>query len=118
MEKKSLNEVFDSFDAQWQPHLIGTVNETAVKVAKIEGEFVWHHHETEDEMFIVIKGSFDMELRDRTITLEEGDYLVVPRGVEHRPVARQECWIMMVEPATTLNTGNVQNERTREPIEV
>jgi mannose-6-phosphate isomerase-like protein (cupin superfamily) len=88
-----------------------------VKLDKLKGEFVWHHHEHEDELFLVVKGRFRMELRDRNIWLEEGEFLVVPRGVEHRPVAEEEAWIVLFEPATTLNTGNIRNERTLDQLE-
>jgi len=88
-----------------------------VKLDKLKGEFVWHHHEHEDELFLVVKGRFRMELRDRNIWLEEGEFLVVPRGVEHRPVAEEEAWILLFEPASTLNTGNVKNERTLHELE-
>src|SRR5215472_9632692 len=83
-----------------------------VKLVRFQGEFVWHHHDNEDELFMVVKGRFRMELRDRNIWIEEGDFLIVPRGIEHRPVAEEECWVMLFEPASTLNTGNVENERT------
>ncbi len=96
----------------WKPYIAGELNGQLVKLDKLKGEFVWHHHENEDELFLVVKGRFRMELRDRHIWLGEGEFLVVPRGVEHRPVADEEAWIVLFEPASTLNTGNVQNERT------
>jgi mannose-6-phosphate isomerase-like protein (cupin superfamily) len=83
-----------------------------VKLDKLKGEFVWHHHENEDEMFLVVKGRFRIEFRDKAVQLEAGEFIVVPRGVEHKPVADEECWILLFEPASTLNTGNVENEFT------
>lgn len=112
MEKVNLLEKFAQFQEPWQPKLVGELNGQHVKLVKLQGPFVWHHHDTEDELFLVARGQFDMELRDRTITVQEGEFLIVPRGVEHRPVAREECWVVLFEPASTLNTGNVQNERT------
>lgn len=112
LSKVALKEKLKQIDTYWQPNIVGTLNGQHVKLAKIKGEFVWHHHENEDELFYVVQGSFDMELRDRTVTLMEGDMFIVPRGVEHRPVAHEEAAIMMFEPVSTLNTGNVVNERT------
>jgi mannose-6-phosphate isomerase-like protein (cupin superfamily) len=88
-----------------------------VKLAKFKGPFIWHHHDHEDELFYVVKGSFDMEFENKTITLNEGEFIIVPRGVEHRPNAREECEIMLFEPATTLNTGNVENEITLKQLQ-
>jgi len=101
----------------WNPRLAGQINDTVVKLVKFQGEFVWHHHELEDELFFVVRGSFDMEFRDRTVTLEQGEFLVVSHGVEHRPVALEEVWVMLVEPTTVLNTGNLRNERTVDVLE-
>lgn len=112
MEKLNLHEAFGRIEKPWIPRLAGTVNDCAVKLARFQGEFLWHHHEAEDEMFLVIKGSVRMLFRDRTVELNEGEMLVVPRGVEHCPIAEADAWVLMVEPATTLNTGNVQNMRT------
>ena len=112
MEKINLRRKLDSFSDHWSPRIVAELNGQHVKLAKFQGEFVWHHHEHEDELFMVIKGRFRMELRDRDIWLEEGEVLVVPRGVEHRPVAEEEVEILLFEPASTLNTGNVENERT------
>jgi mannose-6-phosphate isomerase-like protein (cupin superfamily) len=114
MEKVNLIEAFGTIGEQWSPRLAGMVNDCAVKLAKLEGEFIWHHHEAEDELFLVVKGSLAIELREKTITLNEGEFMIVPRGVEHRPVAREEAWILLFEPAATLNTGNIRNERTVE----
>jgi mannose-6-phosphate isomerase-like protein (cupin superfamily) len=117
MEKVNVAEKFASIPEAWKPRIAGELNGQMVKLGKFEGEFVWHHHENEDELFFVVKGRFRMELRDRNIWLEEGEFLVVPRGVEHRPVAEQEAWVLLFEPASTLNTGNVQNERTLRELE-
>lgn len=100
------------FNDYFNPRVAGELNGQQVKLVKFQGEFVWHHHDHEDELFYVVKGSFDMQLRDRTITVNAGEFLIMPRGVEHRPVAKDEVEIMLFEPATTLNTGNVINEKT------
>jgi mannose-6-phosphate isomerase-like protein (cupin superfamily) len=112
MEKVRLVSKFASFSEHWSPRIVGELNGQHVKVVKFVGEFVWHHHDHEDEMFLVHRGRFRMELRDRAIELETGDFLIVPRGVEHRPVADEEVEVVLFEPAGTLNTGNVQSERT------
>ena len=117
MEKINLPEKFNLINDYWNPRIAGELNGQQVKLAKLKGEFVWHHHEHEDELFLVIKGSFDMELRDKTITLHEGEFLIVPRGVEHKPVAIEEVWILLFEPSSTLNTGNVLNEKTKSTLE-
>ncbi len=116
MEKVDLEEKFALFDEVWKPKIVGELNGQYVKLAKLLGEFVWHHHDDEDELFFVFKGSLDIELRGRTISLSEGEFFIVPRGVEHRPVAKTEAHVLMLEPASTLNTGNVDDERTiRDP---
>ncbi|MFN0158278.1 MAG: cupin domain-containing protein [Bacteroidota bacterium] len=112
MEKVNLNEKFSLFTELWTPKVVGELNSQHVKLVKLKGEFVWHHHDNEDELFFVVKGTLTMELRDKTIVLAPGEFLIVPRGVEHRPVAEEEIHLMLFEPATTLNTGNVSNERT------
>jgi mannose-6-phosphate isomerase-like protein (cupin superfamily) len=112
MEKVNLAEKLATFQDYFNPRIAAELNGQQVKLVKFKGEFVWHHHDNEDELFFVVKGSFDMELRDKTITLNAGEMLVVPRGVEHRPVAKEEVEILLFEPATTLNTGNVINEKT------
>lgn len=112
MQKVNLAEKLALFSDHWHPRIVGELNGQHVKLAKIFGEFVWHYHDHEDELFLVVKGRFRMEFRDRQVWLEEGEILIVPRGVEHRPVAEEEAHILMFEPASTLNTGNVQNERT------
>jgi len=117
MEKINLAEKFSLFSEHWSPKIVGELNGQQVKLVKFQGEFVWHQHEHEDELFYVVQGAFNMEFRDKIITLKEGEFLVVPRGVEHRPVAENEVYVMLFEPATTLNTGNVINEKTKEKIE-
>lgn len=112
MDKVNLAEKFSRFSEQWSPKVVGELNGSEVKIAKIQGEFVWHHHEDADEMFLVVKGRMTIRLRDGDVELTEGEFFVVPRGVEHCPVADEECQILMLEPKGTLNTGNVQSERT------
>lgn len=112
MNKVNLAEKFNLFQEHWSPKIVGELNGQHVKLVKLMGPFVWHHHETEDELFLVVKGSLDMEFRDRTVTINEGEFLIVPRGVEHRPNAKEEVQVLLFEPASTLNTGNTNNERT------
>jgi mannose-6-phosphate isomerase-like protein (cupin superfamily) len=112
MQKINLAEKLSKFDAHWSPKIIAELNGQHVKLVKFRGEFVWHHHEHEDELFYVVRGSFRMELRDRTVELREGEMFVVPRGVEHRPVADEEVSVMLFEPAATLNTGNAGGDKT------
>jgi len=114
--KLSLSEKFAKIDEPWSPRIVADLNGQQVKLVKILGEFVWHHHDEADELFLVHRGRFRMEFRDRAIELGEGEMIVVPRGVEHRPVADEEAEVILFEPAGTLNTGNVEGERTvREP---
>jgi mannose-6-phosphate isomerase-like protein (cupin superfamily) len=110
--KISMAEKFAAINDQWNPRVVGELNGQQVKLVKFIGPFVWHHHQHEDELFLVHRGSFRMEFRDHSIDLSPGDLLIVPRGVEHRPVADAEVEVLLFEPATTLNTGNVVNERT------
>jgi mannose-6-phosphate isomerase-like protein (cupin superfamily) len=117
MEKTVIADKLAQFTAHWQPKIIGELNGQQVKLAKFKGAFDWHHHENEDELFLVLRGHFRMELRDRTIEVAEGEMLIVPRGVEHRPVADEECAVMLFEPASTLNTGNVRTEKTLDQLE-
>jgi mannose-6-phosphate isomerase-like protein (cupin superfamily) len=112
VEKVNLQQKLSRFSEQWKPKVVGELNGQLVKLVKFTGPFVWHHHESEDELFLVLKGRFRMEFRDRHLWLDEGEFLIVPRGVEHRPVAEEEAHVLLFEPASTLNTGNVQNERT------
>ena len=111
-DKVNLAAKFATFDEHWKPKIAAELNGQQVKLVKFLGAFVWHHHEAEDELFLVVKGRFRMEFGDRHVWLEQGDFLVVPRGLEHRPVAEEEVHVLLFEPASTLNTGNVQNERT------
>jgi mannose-6-phosphate isomerase-like protein (cupin superfamily) len=117
MNKINLQEKFEQFTEHWSPKIAGELNGQQVKLAKFQGEFVWHQHENEDELFLVVKGSFEMQFRDRVVILNEGEFLIVPRGVEHRPVAQEEVWVLLFEPASTLNTGNVVNEKTKNTLE-
>ncbi len=110
--KVNLAEKFALFSEHWSPKIVGEMNGQLVKLVKFQGEFIWHHHADEDEMFLVVKGEFDLHFRDEVVHLEEGEFYIVPRGVEHKPVAVEEVQVLMVEPATTLNTGNVENDRT------
>ncbi len=112
MRKINIKESLDSFTDMWSPKIVGEVNDSYVKLVKFQGEFVWHHHEQEDEMFLVVKGRMLMKLRDGDITVDEGEFIIIPRGVEHMPVAEEETHVMLFEPRSTLNTGNVRNERT------
>ena len=112
MEKTNLAEKFSLFREQWSPKIVGELNGQMLKLVKFKGPFVWHHHDHEDELFYVVKGSFDMEFEDKTVTINEGEFIIVPRGIEHRPNAQNECGVMLFEPGTTLNTGNIENERT------
>ena len=108
----NLNEKFNLFTEQWSPKIAGKLNDSYVKIAKMQGEFVWHHHENEDELFFVVKGTLTIKLRDKDLVMREGEFAIIPRGMEHMPLADEECWVMMLEPKTTSNTGNVTNERT------
>jgi mannose-6-phosphate isomerase-like protein (cupin superfamily) len=112
IEKVNLAAKFASFDEPWQPKIVAELNDAHVKLAKIEGEFVWHHHDDEDELFVVVAGRMRMQFRDGDVVVEPGELIVVPRGVEHCPIGDDGCEIVMIEPKTTLNTGNVRNELT------
>ena len=114
IQKINLAEKFSLINEYFSPKIVGELNGQQVKLVKMKGEFTWHHHEHEDEMFLVVKGSFTMELRTGNIEIREGEFIVIPRGVEHRPVAATEVELLLFEPASTLNTGNVRNEYTRE----
>lgn len=117
MEKINVIQKLSSFSDYFNPRIVGELNGQYVKLVKFQGEFIWHHHDYEDELFYVVKGSFDMLLQDKTITINAGEFLVIPRGVEHKPVAKEEVEIMLFEPATTLNTGNIENELTRKDLD-
>jgi mannose-6-phosphate isomerase-like protein (cupin superfamily) len=112
MEKINLADKLAQFTDYFNPRIAGELNGQQVKLVKFKGPFVWHHHEKEDELFYVVKGSFDMEFLDKTVTINEGEIIIVPRGVEHRPNAKEEVEVMLFEPGSTLNTGNTENERT------
>jgi mannose-6-phosphate isomerase-like protein (cupin superfamily) len=112
IEKVSVIEKLNSFQDYWSPKIVGAINDSFVKLVKLKGEFVWHHHEHEDELFLVLKGTLLIKLRDRDIRIEEGEFVIIPRGVEHLPIAREEVHVLLLEPKSTLNTGNVTNERT------
>jgi mannose-6-phosphate isomerase-like protein (cupin superfamily) len=112
MDKVNLTQKFSFFNDYWSPKIVGEINDSYVKLVKLKGEFVWHHHETEDELFLVVKGSLLIKLRDQDIFLEEGEFVIIPRGVEHLPIAKNEAHVLLLEPKTTLNTGNIDNERT------
>lgn len=113
MEKVNISQKLSMFSDYWNPKIVGELNGQHVKLAKLKGEFVWHKHDDEDELFFVIKGSLKMEYRDKTITINENEFLIVPKGVEHRPVADEEVSVMLFEPATTLNTGDMDGELTK-----
>jgi mannose-6-phosphate isomerase-like protein (cupin superfamily) len=114
-EKVNLERAFASFDEAWRPRIAAELNGQEVKLVKLRGAFEWHHHDGEDELFLVVKGRLRMELKGGDVVLEEGEMLVVPRGVEHRPVAEEEAHVLLFEPAGTVNTGNLRNERTAQP---
>ena len=116
-KKVNLLEKFDLFDDRFHPKIVGDLNDHQVKVVKVLGDFVWHHHENEDELFLVIKGRLRMGLRDGDVELSEGELFIVPKGVEHKPSADEECWIVLIEPGSTLNTGNVVGEKTVAELE-
>lgn len=117
MEKINLRHKFSLFDEYWSPKIVGALNGQQVKLAKLKGEFVWHHHEAEDELFLVVKGRLIIKLRERDVVLEEGEFFIVPRGVEHQPVAEEEAHVLLFEPQSTLNTGNVRSQHTVESLD-
>jgi mannose-6-phosphate isomerase-like protein (cupin superfamily) len=123
MDKININEKLSAISEHWNPHIAAELNGQYVKLVKFQGPFTWHHHDNEDEMFLVVKGRFRMEYRngapavaDQSVWLEEGEFMVVPRGIEHRPVADEEAHVLLFEPASTLNTGNIDNELTRQTL--
>ena len=117
MKKINISQKLAQFKDHWNPRIIGELNQQHVKLAKLKGEFIWHKHDDEDEMFLVLKGTLKIEFRDRTETIQENEIIIVPKGVEHKPIAEQEVSIMLFEPATTINTGDLDNERTRKNLE-
>ena len=117
MKKVNIDEKLALFSDYWSPKIVGSLNGQHVKLAKLKGEFVWHHHENEDELFLVIKGSLIMEFRNESVEINENEFIIVPKGVEHRPIAKEEVSIMLFEPESTLNTGNLENENTIHKLE-
>jgi mannose-6-phosphate isomerase-like protein (cupin superfamily) len=117
MQKVNLKEKFGRFNDYWSPKIAGELNGQYVKLAKLKGEFIWHRHEAEDELFLVVKGRLCLQLREREVWLDEGEFFIVPKGIEHRPVAEQEVHVLLFEPISTLNTGDKRNERTVEKLE-
>jgi len=116
-EKVNLSQKFSLFSDHWSPKIAAELNDSYVKLVKFQGEFVWHHHDNEDELFLVVKGRMLMRFREREVWVDEGEFIVVPRGVEHMPVAPEEVQVVLLEPKSTLNTGNVQNEKTVAELE-
>ncbi len=117
MEIINLGKKFSLFNDYWSPKIVGELNGQAVKLAKVKGEFIWHHHQDEDELFFIIKGQLKIEFRDKTVILNEGELLIVPKGVEHRPVAEEEVWLMLFEPSNTKHTGEVKHDLTVDHFE-
>ena len=117
MEKVNIEQKLSLFNDYWNPRIVGELNGQQVKLAKLKGEFVWHKHDHEDELFYVLKGVLKMEFRDKIVEINENEFLVVPKGIEHKPVADEEVSLMLFEPATTINTGNTKNELTRQDLE-
>ncbi|MEX1138176.1 MAG: cupin domain-containing protein [Bacteroidota bacterium] len=113
----NLSDKFALFKEHWNPKIVGELNDSHVKLVKVKGEFIWHHHDHEDELFLVVKGTLRMEFRDREELVREGEFIIVPKGVEHKPAADDEVHIMLLEPKTTLNTGNINNDRTKSTLE-
>jgi len=116
-EPINIEKKLSLFNDHWNPRIVGELNKQHIKLAKIKGEFIWHKHDHEDEMFLVLKGTLKIEFRDRTEIIRENEIIIVPKGVEHRPIAEKEVSIMLFEPATTINTGDLDNERTRKNLE-
>lgn len=117
MEKVNLQQKFSLFSEHWSPKIVGELNGQHVKLAKLKGEFVWHKHDEEDELFFVVKGSLKMEYRDRTVEVNENEFLIVPKGVEHKPVAKEEVWVMLFEPSSTVNTGDTKSDLTKNDLD-
>jgi mannose-6-phosphate isomerase-like protein (cupin superfamily) len=117
MEKVNLLQKFSLFHEKWNPKIVGELNGQHIKLVKSQGDFVWHKHDEEDELFLIVKGTLNMQFRDKTIVLQQGEFLIVPKGVEHRPVANEEVWILLFEPVATLNTGNIIDDKTKRELE-
>ena len=113
MEVVNINQKFSLFNEHWSPKIIGQLNGQDVKLAKIEGEFIWHDHKNEDELFYIIKGSLQIEFRDKMVTLNEGEMLIIPKGVEHKPIAKEEVWVLLFEPSNIKHTGDITHELTK-----
>ena len=112
IEKININEKLNLFKDYWNPRIVGELNNQHIKLVKLKGEFIWHKHDEEEEMFMVIKGKLKIEFRNKSVLLNEGEFIIVPKGIEHKPVAEEEVQVLLFEPGTTLNTGNITNERT------
>lgn len=117
MNKVNIEEKFGMFNEYWSPKIVGELNDSYVKLAKFKGEFVWHKHDNEDELFLVIKGELLIKLRDQDVYLKPGEFFIVPKGTEHLPIAEKEAHILLLEPKSTLNTGNISNERTKKELD-
>lgn len=117
LEKVNLRQAFSSFSEHWSPKIAGEINDMHLKLVKLKGEFTWHHHDVEDELFLVVEGSMVMRFRDREVPLGVGEFIIVPHGVEHLPIAPEECQVLLLEPNGTLNTGNVEDELTVKDLE-
>ena len=117
IDKINIEEKLGKFTDYWNPRIVGELNNQHIKLVKFQGEFIWHKHDNEDEMFLVVAGSFTMELRDKTIQLNPGEFIIIPKGVEHRPVALKEVHVLLFEPATTLNTGDIQSDLTKHTLQ-
>ena len=112
MEKVNIANTFDLLHEYWSPRIAGELNDSYIKIAKLKGEFIWHHHQGEDELFLVVKGNLLIKLRDRDVMLEEGEFMIIPKGVDHLPIAMEEVQLLLLEPKSVVNTGNVRSERT------
>lgn len=117
LDKVNLADKFNQFNDHWSPKIVGELNGQQVKLVKFKGEFVWHHHENEDELFYVVKGSFEMHFRNKVQQINENELIIIPKMTEHKPVAIEEVWVMLFEPASTLNTGNTENELTKKELQ-
>ena len=117
MDKINLNQKFSLFHEHWNPKIVGELNDSYIKLAKLKGEFDWHHHDNEDELFFVVKGQLTIKFRDKDVILDEGEMVVIPKGLDHLPVATEEVQVMLIEPKGTLNTGNVVTEKTQQVLE-
>ena len=117
MDKINLNQKFSLFHEHWNPKIVGELNDSYIKLAKLKGEFDWHHHDNKDELFFVVKGQLTIKFRDKDVILDEGEMVVIPKGLDHLPVATEEVQVMLIEPKGTLNTGNVVTEKTQQVLE-